>query len=359
MSLNDHDFGGPHKFATHTMSAILASKPQVDIILEHFLDGGTTLRALVEKGVNHREFLLLLAVSMACGKHFGIYRCPAPRKVQLISCGHFAADWHRLSVISKMPAFADAQALLERNLSIYHRDHEKDPLVDLGYQPHQEAMKRSMPKGTDVVIVDWVPGFMRKPMGRLQPIPPYGWFNSLNDQGIAVVAFDRLERTDLDTPTEAVAASTAFLTVDVNASSQFGGGFLIERGRVGDADYAMRKASFWHTEIGGELEYGFDLPDPDDLAKPVDTRKDERFIKLELMLATGDHMLKDIAAEFKVHKSTITRWKQELEKGSTEAAQAALLDPNSSHNRWESPPPLGQVVRIERREQRKRAGGES
>ncbi len=352
MSRANHDFGGPHKFATHTISAILASKPQVDIILEHFLDGSTTLRALVEKGVNHREFLLLLAAHVACGKHFGIYRCPAPRKVQLLSCGYFAADWHRLSLISKMPEFADAQDLLERNLSIYHRDHEKDPLVDLGYQPHQEAMQRSMPNGTEVVIVDWVPGFMRRRMGKLQPIPPYGWFNSLNDQGIAVVAFDRLERADLDTPTEAVAASTAFLTPDVNAPSQFGGGFLIERGRVGDADYAARNASFWHTEIGGELEYGFALPDPDDLAKPATIRQTERLIKLELMLAKGDLLLKDIAVEFDVHKSTITRWKQELEEGATEAAKAALLDPNSSHNRWESPKPLGQVLRSD---QKKRA----
>lgn len=356
MSSNDHDFGGPHKFATHTMSAILASKPQVDIILEHFLDGGTTLRALVEKGVNHREFLLLLSAHVACGKHFGIYRCPAPRKVQLISCGYFAADWHRLSLISKMPEFADAQALLERNLSIYHRDHEKDPLVDLGYQPHQEAMLRSMPKGTDVVICDWVPGFMRKRMGKLQPVPPYGWFHSLNDQGIAVVAFDQLERTDLDPPTEAVAASTAFLTVDINASKQFGGGFLIERGRVGDADYAARKASFWHTVIGGELEYGFTLPDPDDLEKPATIRHAERLIKLELMMATGELLQKDIAAEFEVHKSTISRWKQELKEGATEAAKAALLDPNSSHNRWELPTPLGQVLRSE---QKKLAGGES
>lgn len=356
MSRDDHDFGGPHKFATHTMSSILASKPQVDIILEHFLDGGNTLRALVEKGVNHREFLLLLATHVACGKHFGIYRCPAPRKVQLISCGHFAADWHRLSLISKMPEFADAQALLERNLSIYHRDHEKDPLVDLGYQPHQEAMHRSMPKGTEVVIVDWVPGFMRKGMGKLQPIPPHGWFNSLNDQGIAVVAFDRLERTDWDMPTEAVEASTAFLTVDINASSQFGGGFLIERGRVGDADYAVRKASFWHTEIGSEFEYGFNLPDPDDLEKPSKTRKDERDIKLALMLATGEHLLKDIAAEFKVHKSTVTRWKQELDKGAADAAKAALLDPNSSHNTWELPQPLGQVLRSG---QKKARNGES
>ena len=345
MSRDDHDFGGPHKFATHTMSSILASKPHVDIILEHFLDGGTILRALVEKGVNHREFLLLLAVCMACGKNFGIYRCPAPRKVQLISCGHFAADWHRLSLVSKMPEFADAQALLERNLSIYHRDHEKDPLVDLGYQPHQEAMQRSMPKGTEVAIVDWVPGFMRKRMGKLQPIPPYGWFKSLNDQGIAVVAFDRLERTDWDMPTEAVEASTAFLTVDINAQRQFGGGLMIERGRAGDADYAMRKAAFWHTVIGNEFEYGFDMPDPVDLAKLELSRENERDIKFELMLASGDYMLKEIAEEFKVHKSTITRWKQELEEGATEAAEAALLDPNSSHNRWESPQPLGQVMR--------------
>ncbi|OAK60195.1 hypothetical protein A3K87_24065 [Variovorax paradoxus] len=292
---------------------------------------------------------MVMAAAIACGVDFGIYRSRGPRNVFFISgAGHFEADWHRLNSISRMPEFAAASALLERNLHFYHREHEQDPCVDLGSVVAQEAMRKSMPNGVDLIIVDWVPAFMRTKMGKLRPIPPYAWFNELNNEGIAVVAFDVLRTADRPPASETVAASTAYLTEDPHAPAQFGGGFLIERWRVGDPDYAARRSSFWHTIIGDEFEYGFSLADPDHVEKAGEIRKTEREIKLEVMLAQGIPQ-KDIAAELGVHKSTITRMKQEMEKAAKAEAEAEARDPRSQMNSWENVIPLGKHLREARR----------
>lgn len=351
MSTFHHDhLGGPTRFTTHSLKSILSSEPKHEAILEHFLDAGKTLRAVCEEDVNHRVFALLVAASIAAGTGLGIYQSCGPRKVFLLwGAGHFESDWHRLKLISRMPEFDAAQALLERNLQIYHRDHENDPPIDLGDSTTQTAMTKTMAQDTEVMIVDWVPSLMRKRSGRLHPIPPFPWFKELNAKGIAVVAFDEWRKADGEPKTEATAAATAYLRPDPSAPSQFGGGFLIERGRVGDADHAARNCSFWHTEIGGELDFGFYLPDPADEDRPSEVKKRERDIKFEVMLASNMKLV-DIAEEFKVHKSTITRWKQELEREKEAAERAALLDPNSPNNRWDAVEPLGRLLRVGRRQ---------
>lgn len=346
MTTYEHDYSGrPNRFMRRSAAEFLAARKPTGIILDHFLDERATLCARVEKGVDHRSFAILMAVSVACGIDLGIYRSRGPRSVFMISgAGHFEADWHRLNSISKMPEFAQARSLLEKNLHLYHREHEQDPSVDLGDVVTQRAMRNSMPNGVDLVVVDWVPALVRAKMGKLKPISPYQWFRDLNDEGIAVVAFDELRTADRLPASEAAAASTAYLTEDPHAPTQFGGGFVIERWRVGDPDYAARKSSFWHTIIGDEFECGFSLADPDDVEKANEIRKTERYIKLEVMLANGMPQ-KDIAAEFGVHKSTITRMKQEIEKAEIAAAKVEARSPFSPMNRWDNVIPLGKHLR--------------
>jgi uncharacterized protein YerC len=350
MSTYEHDYSGrPNRFMRRSVQEFLAARKPPGVILDHFLDERATLCARVEKGVDHRPFAILMAVAIACGIDFGIYRSRGPRKVFFISgAGHFEADWHRLNSISKMPEFAQATSLLEKNLHLYHREHEQDPRVDLGDAITQGAMRNSMPNGVDVVIVDWVPALVGAKMGKLKPISPYQWFYELNDEGIAVVAFDVLRTVDRPPASEAVAASTAYLTEDPHAPTQFGGGFLIERWRVGDPDYAARKSSFWHTIIGDEFEYGFFLADLDSIDKPAEIRRTEREIKLEVMLAQKIPQ-KDIAEEFGVHKSTITRMKQQMKKDAEAAAKAEARDPLSPMNSWDNVVPLGKHLRSARR----------
>ncbi|SFC11051.1 Helix-turn-helix domain-containing protein [Polaromonas sp. OV174] len=342
MSTYEHDYSGlPRRFKSRTPSEVLAARPKANPFLVHLLDGGQTLRCLVEDGVQHQYFFMILAASLACGIDFGIYRSTGPRKVFLmLGSTYFAHDVHRLDAVKRMPIFAEASALLERNLSIYAWDHEKDPRVDLGHSITQEAMRNSMPSDIEVVMADWVPSFIRPKMAKLKPISPYPWFHELNADGIAVVAGDILLPADRRSASEAISASTAYLTVDPNAPSQFGGGLQIERWRVGDADYAPRRSSFWHTEIGAELDYGFALDDPDDTDKPSLIRKTEREIKVEVMLAQGMPQ-KDIAKILGVHKSTITRMKQHLDEEAAKAEKAEARDPNASRNRWDNVVQLG------------------
>jgi hypothetical protein len=206
-----------------------------------------------------------------------------------------------------------------------------------------------MPDKVDVVVVDWVPHFTRPKKARLEPITPYQWFKDLNAESVSVVAFDRLRSSDRHGNTETTNAFRAYLTIDSNAPSQFGDGFQIERWRVTDADYAPRKSSFWHTNLGGELEYGFSLIDVDDVDKPALTRKTEREIKLEILLAANMPQ-KDIAEELQVHKSTITRMKQRLKEEADAAAKIAARDPRSPQNSWDNVMPLGKHLRAIRKE---------
>lgn len=88
-------------------------------------DLSMTVRVLVEHEANHRFFALLLAVLTVID--LGIYRNKGPRKVYVVwGAGHFEADWHRIEVILAMPDLDTARSVIERNTSIYLRDHEKD-----------------------------------------------------------------------------------------------------------------------------------------------------------------------------------------------------------------------------------------
>jgi Homeodomain-like domain len=336
LSTYRHDYSGtPRAFTRRSVAELMAARKPPTAILEYLLDEGTTISAKVEEGVNHRPFALLLAASIACGIDFGIYRSRGPAEVFYISGSHFESDWQRLKSLQTHAELAQARARLESNLTFYHREHEADPLVDLGHPATQEAMRKSMPDRVSVVVVDWVPSFMRQKLGKLQPISPVKWFSELNAEGIAVVAFDVLRPGDYPPASEAQAASTAYLSRDENAPSHLGSGFTLERWRAGDPDFAPRRSSFWHTELGGELEYGFSLPDPSNTDAPEEIRKSERFIKLELLLAEG-MPLKDIATEFGVHKSTITRMKQRIQEDARQAKAEAARDPNGPVNSWKA-----------------------
>ena len=339
MSTYSHDYSGiPRSFKRRSVAELLAARKPPTAILEHFLDAGTTLTAKVENGVNHRTFALLLAASIACGVDFGVYRSRGPAKVFFISGSHFESDWQRLKLLQTHDQLSQARPLLEKNLTFYHHEHEADPRVDLGHPSTQVAMRKTMPDGVAVVIIDSVPAFMHPKLGKLGPITPYQWFSELNAEGIAVVAFDLLRPREYPPSSEAQAATTAYLTHDENAPSHLGGGFTLERWRAGDPDFALRRSSFWHTELGGELEYGFSLPDPDATNTAEGIRKSERFIKLELLLAE-DMPLKDIASELGVHKSTITRMKQRIQEDARQATAEAARDPNGPINSWESNQP--------------------
>jgi hypothetical protein len=111
------------------------------------------------------------------------------------------------------------------------------------------------------------------------------------------------------------------LTHDATAPAELGGGHLLHRGRVGDADSMPKCISFWYTEVGGCLTYGFSVPDNEDLDAPRLTKKLERQIKVELMLKNGISQ-KAIAEELKVHAATICRDCREIDENDAKAARA-------------------------------------
>ena len=130
----------------------------------------------------------------------------------------------------------------------------------------------------------------------------------------------------------------AYLTAEATAPTQLGGGFRISRSRAWDPDYAPKECSFWFTEIGGCLEYGFYLPDDDDASKPTLKRSHENYIKAALMIEAGVEA-KDIAERLEVHASSISRLKKKLQEDAKKAAEVASKDPLAPENSWATPAP--------------------
>lgn len=340
MSARERDYSGPpRRFKTNRISQLLARPRERPVALvEHLLDKAKTLRVLVEPGLKVAMFLLILAAHCAVGLDLGPYRISKPMKTFLcLAASDAEAALHRLGLIAKLMADKGLLDLLNQNLTIYRRDLE-DPLPDLGEISTQEAMRMAMDEATDIFIADWVPSLRREKLGRLLPISPYRWFQELNGEGIAVVAFDELAKQKRSQVTEAMEPGLAYLTAEATAPTQLGGGFRISRSRAWDPDYAPKECSFWFTEIGGCLEYGFYLPDDDDASKPTLKRSHENYIKAALMIEAGVEA-KDIAERLEVHASSISRLKKKLQEDAKKAAEVASKDPLAPENSWATPAP--------------------
>lgn len=267
---------------------------------------------VVEPDVCVRMFGLLLSCTVAIGSDFGPFtKGPGGKVLYISGAGDKASDHHRLSLICKSLE-AEQLAKLVASHTIYGRDVEGDAQIDLTTDEGRNIFVRSIPTGTKVLFIDWLSAFSKaESIGARQRDELDPWFLELTGLGFTVVIFD-VETKKRTSREERRAKNTIYLDYDGTAPTQFGGGCILRRHRIDDADSMPKCVSFWYTEFDGQLEYGFSLPDDEDLDATRLTKRLERQLKVERMLCAGMSQ-KTIAAELEVHAATICRDSQEIE----------------------------------------------
>jgi hypothetical protein len=292
------------------------------VALQHaLLYERTVHRIIVESEVDSRPFGMLLATTVAVGADLGPFSKGPGAKVWYISgSGDVEADKLRMKLIFKSLNTEQREKFIA-SLTMYHRGMEGDDQIDLTTKEGREILKKSIPTGTKAIVIDYLPGFFSNgTICRTDRKELDSWFGGLSKQGVTVVVFDveTKARTMLG---ESRAKNTIYLEQDATAPTQFGGGHLIRRSRVDDADSMPKCVSFWHTKVDGVLSYGFAVPDDEDIDAPKVTKRLERQIKVALMLSENMPQ-KSIAEELNVHAATICRDVKEIDLANTKAAKA-------------------------------------
>lgn len=292
------------------------------VALQHaLLYEGNVHRVIVESEVNSRPFGILLTTAVAVGADLGPFAKGPGVKVWYVSgSGDEEADKHRLKLIFNS-LNTEQQEKFIASFTMYHREMEGDDEIDLTTAEGREVLKKSIPTDTKVLVIDYLPACF--PMGSIHRTARKEldtWFSDLSKQGVTVVVFDveTKKRTMLG---EHRAKNTIYLEQDATAPTQFGGGHLIRRSRVDDADSTPKCVSFWYTEVDGVLSYGFAVPDDEDLDAPILTKRLERLMKVESML-NQDIPQKTIAEILNVHAATICRDVSKIEMANAKAAKA-------------------------------------
>lgn len=296
------------------------------------LYAGTLHRFAIEPEVPARQFGMLLTSTVAIGADLGPFAKGPGAKVFYVSgAGDEAADQHRLqSILNGLDKVQ--QEKLATSFTMYHRGMEGDDQIDLTTDEGREVLSKSIPTGTKVMVIDYLPAFFP-----LEPFTPKvrqkldSWFNDLCNRGMTIVVFD-VESKKRNMSGERREKNTIYLEQDSTAPTQFGGGHLLRRSRFDDADSMPKCVSFWYSEVDGKLDYGFSVPDDEDRDAPHLTKRLERKLKVESMRNAGMSQ-KTIAEVLKVNAATICRDFKEID---IEAAKADKAKAKSFRPKLES-----------------------
>lgn len=286
--------------------------PKPEPLQHGLLYKGSVLRVVIDPDVPVRQFGMLLASTVAVGSDLGPFASGPGAKVLYVSgSGDAEADQHRLALIYN--SFdPELQAMLSNSLTLYHRGMEGDDQIDLTTDQGWEVFKKSIPSDTEVVIIDYLPAFFpTENISHKQRKDLETRFRDLSKRGHTIVIFDveSKKRTMLG---ENRVKNTIYLTHDDTAPTQLGGGLLLHRSRVDDADSMPKCVSFWYTAVDGKLAYGFCVPDDENHDAPRLTKRLERKIKVSQMREAGMSQ-KTIAKQLEVHAATICRDCEELD----------------------------------------------
>mgnify|MGYP000867311859 CR=1 FL=1 len=300
---------------------VLERQVPQSVALQHaLLYAGEVVRIVVGPEVLPRQFGILLGSTVAVGADLGPFsRGPGAKVFYVSGSGDEEADIRRLQLISN--SFdKDQQEKLGASLTMYNRGMEGDDPIDLTTDEGREVLKKSIPTDTKVMVIDYLPAFF--PTESIHPRERQkvdSWLLDLSKHGVTVVVFD-VETKKRAVLGELWAKNTVYLDHDVTAPTQLGGGHLLRRNRVDDADSMPKCFSFWYTEMNGRLEYGFAVPDEEDQDAPHLTKRLECQIKVALMRKEGIPQ-KTIAEELKVHAATICRDFKEIDMEEAKAAK--------------------------------------
>lgn len=292
------------------------------VALQHALVyAGNVNRIIVEQDVHPQLFGMLLASTIAIGADLGPFaKGPGAKVLYVSGSGDIEKDKHRLTSIYGSLT-NDQQEQFDNSVTMYQHEMEDDVQIDLTTDDGQEVLTMSMSPEIEVLVIDFLPGFFPTETIHLRLRKKVdAWLSQLAKRGVTVVVFD------VETPKrvmlgESQAKNTIYLEHDATAPTQFGGGHLIRRSRVDDADSMPKCVSFWYTEIDGKLDYGFAVPDDEDRDAPHLTKRLERQIKVALM-REAKMPQKTIAEKLEVHPATICRDFKDIDIKEVKAARA-------------------------------------
>ena len=267
----------------------------------------TVIRA--DPGVKVSEFMYLFARCLASHTDLGPFETTGVVNVSLfIGGGHAAADAAFIRILQEYdPDWTAADT--RKHLSVYHRHWEKDAAVYLDNAEGRNALRDSLPRGTKVVILDDMNKWFTPSRGRRDDeVRIESVLQDLAQRGIALVVFDQSTKAG-DRFCDhylAHASNLIRLTQDACAPTEIGGGFNIQRNKMGLNDKLPATIQWWWAVIDGEFKTGWEWRDPASELSAKEIALAEREI-LVRQYASAGWKQKDIARELGIKQWTVSR----------------------------------------------------
>lgn len=303
--------------------------PIQDWLIPKFIPASGTIAVLAPPGIDTQPFALLLAYGIAGGKI--IPPLGQGAGVPVLFCsgnGDQHEDKSLLKLISQKDPRQNSRDLASQNLHIYQREYQNDEPVFLDTQEGQRALRKSMPEGCKLIVLDdlraWSCGkFARR--DDLTKVSP--WLSALNRDGISVLFVERVTKNGANTSTLVRKPSNIIqLTKDPAAPTKFGGGFNVIRKKTDFSDMVPSMFRFWYKVVNGRFDFGWECSDLSDATSAKQVEIIERQMEVESLLLLKMEQ-KAIAVKLEVDAATISRDVAALRARKSAATAAAHGSP--------------------------------
>jgi hypothetical protein len=280
---------------------------------------------VVAPGVDVRRLTVSIVSAIAAGATcLGYFAPTRPRKVWYLSASAEAYTEQMRFRQHLKTLDAPARQLVTNNLTIYQPSfHRELTPVEIEKEEGRQALTASMPEGTDCVVIDDIVALMAKGhLDRLARQSVVEWIRSFAHGGVAVIYMQRT--TPNQRLNEVDERNTVYIEPDLTAPTEFGGGCLVQRGRLDDADHLPKTVGCWWTIMSGELEWTYYVPDlsGSDLRTMKRREFDLKVTMMKLHGATGRQMATILETNETAVSRAMSRFAQ-MEGLATAALRAA------------------------------------
>lgn len=317
------------QFNTHSWDA--ASKwriPERKYLVKDLFAAKETTCCLSEEGLDTKLFALLSAFRLAQGRSLEPFSISRPASVLVFfSRDDFQSDMETMHLIAKASADDGYPDGSNGNLFIYHPVGEGDSDAYLDTHEGQRALMQSLPPACKLVLIPNLESCLRQGKAASSDASPLeSLVEKLNKSGVAVVLFEQgTRKTSIGCALARKSSNIIHFTHDPASPSDIGGGFNIVRKKVSKQDAIPATIQFWHVELDGKLEFGWECRDPADIKTAKQVAVEQRQIQVANLLAL-DMEQKEIAAVLKVHAATISRDVAKIKTATVSPAPSTALD---------------------------------
>lgn len=302
--------------------------PERNYLVKYLIAAKETTCFLTEPGLKTSVFASLLAFCVSQGRSLEPFNIDRPASVLvLFHEDEFDSDLETIQLVAKACADSGDQNGENKNLVIYHRVGEGDPTTYLDTHEGQRALTQSLPPACKLIVIPNLASWLHQdkaPSSDASPLEPL--FKKLNKSGVAVAVFEQAtKKSSIGCVLARKASNIIHLTHDPAAPSAIGEGFNIVRKKASKKDAIPATIQFWHVELDGKLDFGWEHRDPANIKTAKQVAVAQRQIEVANLLAQKKDQ-KEIAALLSVHAATISRDVAKIKSGAESTAPSTALE---------------------------------